>query len=342
MPRRNVAVKVMPSDVRDPELRRMFNAEADVLAHLSAHPVDRDRLPGGHLGRRAVPTSSWSTARGRSRSATASSGSPSTEVLAIGVRMASALESAHRAGLVHRDVKPSNILITTFGAPVLADFGISSSLAARDRRRGARDVDPVERPGGRRRADRRDRSPARCGASGRPCTRSWPATARSSGASAGRTPRSSCAGASRGRATPRSRAPTSRHRCRPCSPRAMTPRSRPSPVRSAREFAEALREVQAELGISPTPLEVPDDEWSAASGPVDFGDTTMRGPARRASSATSAARAPDGGVAALARDEDTDFSTPAPRRRAGAARGSSAGGRPSVVAVAAVVIDARR
>ena len=39
MPRRNVAVKVMPSDVRDPELRRMFNAEADVLAHLSAHPA---------------------------------------------------------------------------------------------------------------------------------------------------------------------------------------------------------------------------------------------------------------------------------------------------------------
>ena len=46
MPRRNVAVKVMPSDVRDPDLRRMFNAEADVLAHLSAHPVDRDGLSG--------------------------------------------------------------------------------------------------------------------------------------------------------------------------------------------------------------------------------------------------------------------------------------------------------
>ena len=40
---------------------------------------------------------------------------PVEEVLTIGVKMASALESAHRAGLVHRDVKPSNILVTTFG-----------------------------------------------------------------------------------------------------------------------------------------------------------------------------------------------------------------------------------
>ena len=38
MPRRQVAVKVLPADERDPDLLRMFNAEADVLAHLSAHP----------------------------------------------------------------------------------------------------------------------------------------------------------------------------------------------------------------------------------------------------------------------------------------------------------------
>ena len=38
MPRREVAVKVLPRDVRDGELLRMFNAEADVLARLSAHP----------------------------------------------------------------------------------------------------------------------------------------------------------------------------------------------------------------------------------------------------------------------------------------------------------------
>src|SRR5690606_4275285 len=50
---------------------------------------------------------------------------PGDQVLRIGVRIASALESAHRLGIVHRDVKPANLLVTDYGAAVLSDFGIS-------------------------------------------------------------------------------------------------------------------------------------------------------------------------------------------------------------------------
>jgi hypothetical protein len=53
------------------------------------------------------------------------------EVLDIGVKLASALETAHRAGVLHRDVKPENVLISAFGEPKLADFGIAGVLDGR-------------------------------------------------------------------------------------------------------------------------------------------------------------------------------------------------------------------
>ncbi|MEU5843459.1 protein kinase [Rhodococcus sp. NPDC047139] len=47
------------------------------------------------------------------------------EALRLGIKMAGALETAHRSGVLHRDVKPANILITEYGEPQLTDFGIA-------------------------------------------------------------------------------------------------------------------------------------------------------------------------------------------------------------------------
>jgi serine/threonine protein kinase len=52
------------------------------------------------------------------------------EVANVGAAIASALNLVHGAGLVHRDIKPGNILLTSTGQPKLSDFGIARALHA--------------------------------------------------------------------------------------------------------------------------------------------------------------------------------------------------------------------
>ncbi|MBB5871221.1 serine/threonine protein kinase [Allocatelliglobosispora scoriae] len=54
------------------------------------------------------------------------------EVRELGVKIAGALADAHKLGVLHRDVKPANILISVFGEPALADFGLSILVEMRD------------------------------------------------------------------------------------------------------------------------------------------------------------------------------------------------------------------
>lgn len=306
MPRRDVAVKVLPSDVRDPELRRMFNAEADVLAHLSAHPSIVTVYQAG-ISADGRPYIVMEYCPGSLAQRYRLERLPVPEVLEIGVRMASALESAHRAGLVHRDVKPSNILVTTFGAPVLADFGISSSLS----RATADEVLAMSIPWSAPEVVAEETA-------GTVASEVW---------SLGATVYSLLAGHSpferreRGQNTkeqlrrriaratytpiPRTDVPDA---LQDVLARAMS-RDAGRRFASAREFAEALRGVQATLGIAPTALEVPTEEWAAASAPVDFADSTMRGASRsRVERDERRKSRPGVGVAGLARDEDTDIS----------------------------------
>jgi eukaryotic-like serine/threonine-protein kinase len=127
MPRRQVAVKVLLSEVVNDQVRQLFQAEANLMAQLSAHPsiltvfsasVSSDGRPY------MVMEYCSSTLSQRYRAEPLSV----PDVLRIGIRIASAVETAHRAGVLHRDIKPSNILITAYGHPVLSDFGIAATV----------------------------------------------------------------------------------------------------------------------------------------------------------------------------------------------------------------------
>ncbi|MBG6239490.1 serine/threonine protein kinase [Mycetocola sp. CAN_C7] len=126
-PRRQVAVKVMLSEYVNADVRRMFQAEADLMAQLSSHPAILTVYQSGVAadGRPYLVMELCSSSIGQRYREEPLSVS---EALRIGIKIASATETAHRAGVLHRDIKPSNILMTAYGNPVLSDFGIAGSV----------------------------------------------------------------------------------------------------------------------------------------------------------------------------------------------------------------------
>ncbi|WP_233213315.1 protein kinase domain-containing protein [Mycobacterium hubeiense] len=121
---RTVAVKVLTAGLDDN--RERFLREQRAMGRLTGHPNIVGVLQVGetasgypYLVMQYHPQGSLE-ARIRRLGAR-----PLDEVLRLGVKIAGALESAHRLGVVHRDVKPANILLTDYGEPALSDFGIA-------------------------------------------------------------------------------------------------------------------------------------------------------------------------------------------------------------------------
>lgn len=319
LPRRPVAVKVLLEDVVDDGLLRMFNAEADAMARLSAHPsiltiyeasISADGRP--YLVMEYCPSSMMA----RSRRETI----PVAEVLQTGVKIASALETAHRAGLLHRDIKPSNVLVTTFGNPVLSDFGIAAALNSRS------DVDevfamsvPWSAP---EIVDER--------VSGSITAEVWGLGATLYTLLCGRSPFQKAEKAQNSREQLKTR--IRRARYTPLERRDVPPSlegvlqramSRDPALRqqSAAELAHDLQLIQHRLGLAPTSLEVAVDEWATADAPIDFHDDRERGPVRPALERPSlrAARHQTRGHRHPGErrrpDEGTALTGPEPRRR---------------------------
>jgi serine/threonine-protein kinase len=125
---RRVAIKQLPvAFAEDPSVQRRFMAEARVLASLD-HPhvvpvydfveyegvclLVMELLPGGTL---------------RSRVA-AAGGFTAPHAVAVSLACTSGLSAAHRRGVLHRDVKPENMLFSASGVLKVTDFGIAKVI----------------------------------------------------------------------------------------------------------------------------------------------------------------------------------------------------------------------
>lgn len=129
LPRRMVAVKVLfGGDDLDDTSRRAFIGEANLMAQLSSHPYIVT-IFHADIARDGRPYFVMEHAPGRSlASRCRAERIPVEEALRIGVRIASAVATAHAAGILHRDIKPANVLTNALGWPALTDFGISSAV----------------------------------------------------------------------------------------------------------------------------------------------------------------------------------------------------------------------
>ncbi len=148
---REVAIKVIaPELADDPKFIRRFEAEAQIVAGLE-HPhivplYDYWREPhAAYLVMRLIGNNSLADTL-------AEGALPPARAASVFAQLASALQSAHRSGVVHRDVKPENILIDRDGNAYLTDFGMAlapdggSAIAAANSSIGASLNEPYASP----------------------------------------------------------------------------------------------------------------------------------------------------------------------------------------------------
>lgn len=130
-PRQRVAVKVVRPDVPLTDREKyLFTAEANAMARLADHPYIVSVITAGVTaeGGRPFLVMRYCPPPDLGVRVRANPMAP-VDAVSTGIKLASAIETAHRSGILHRDIKPSNVLVTTYHEPALTDFGIAGHMA---------------------------------------------------------------------------------------------------------------------------------------------------------------------------------------------------------------------
>jgi serine/threonine-protein kinase len=129
---RHVAVKVLRADLaEDAAIRTRFRNEAIAAAKLS-HPNIVATYDTGDDDGTAYIVMELVSGPTLRRIIDDVGGLPVRDVARIGAQVAAALDAAHAAGLVHRDVKPANVLVPERGPVKVTDFGIAKAVGTDD------------------------------------------------------------------------------------------------------------------------------------------------------------------------------------------------------------------
>ena len=129
---RLVAVKILPKKFsQNPEFVKRFYAEGRAAAKLN-HPNIVAALDVGRHGEAHYFIMEYVEGHTVHEHLVKEGPYPETDAIAIAIQVAKALNHAHKAGLIHRDVKPKNILITKDGNAKLADMGLARAVSDRE------------------------------------------------------------------------------------------------------------------------------------------------------------------------------------------------------------------
>src|ERR1700681_4552617 len=125
---RTVAIKILPTHLSsNPEAKQRFEREARAISILN-HPNICTLHDIGHQD--GIDYLVMECVEGETLTKRLEKGPlPVDQVLKVGAQIADALDKAHRSGIVHRDVKPNNIVLTPTGAKLL-DFGLAKPASA--------------------------------------------------------------------------------------------------------------------------------------------------------------------------------------------------------------------